>query len=190
VKIIRTQRLRLVPVTVHNSETLWNVLQAPDLRTYQDLPSVGAAAFSSMVARRPSRLQPGVVGRFEWLIYLHRARKPMGWVSLRISMRETQSAEIGYSIMREFRGRGFAREAVWALLQEAFAGAGLHRISAYLMPENAASRRLLESLCFRDGGVVPKGASIAGNPVDVRVFHISKKEWHQSANSMEIPAFA
>ncbi len=189
-KTIRTERLRLTPVTVQNSKALWNILQAPDLRTYQDLPNVGVATFSALVANRPRRLQPNSVGRFEWLIYLHRRRKPMGWVSLRTSARETHSAEIGYSIMREFRGRGFAREAVWALLQEGFVGARLDRISAYLMPENVASRRLLERLGFRDGGIVPRGASIAGSPVDVRVFHLNKKDWLASANSIEIPAFA
>ncbi len=189
-KTIRTQRLRLSPVTVQNSKALWNVLQAPDLRQYQDLPNVGAPAFSAMVAKRPLRLEPGSVGRFEWLVYLHRRRKPMGWVSLRISARETHSAEIGYSIVREFRGRGFAREAVWALVQEGFMGARLDRVSAYLMPKNAASRRLLEGLGFRDGGMVPNGASIAGSPVDVRVFHLNRKDWLASANSMEIPAFA
>lgn len=151
---------------------------------------MGATAFRSLVGRRPRRLQPGAVGRFEWLIYLHGVRKPMGWVSLRISAREAQSAEIGYSIMREFRGRGFAREAVCALLQEGFLGAQLDRISAYFMPGNAASQRLLERLGFRDGGVVPKGASIAGNPVDVLVYHLTRKQWDQSAKSMEIPALA
>ncbi|MDQ6932573.1 MAG: GNAT family N-acetyltransferase [Candidatus Eremiobacteraeota bacterium] len=189
-KIIRTERLRLAPVTAQNSKALWNVLQAPDLREYQDLPKVGAATFNAMVAKRPRRLGPGSIGRFEWLMYLHRHRKPMGWVSLRISGRETHSAEIGYSIVSEFRGRGFAREAVWALLQEGFMGARLDRISAYLMPDNAASRRLLQRLGFRDGGIVPKGASLGGSPVDVRVFHLNKKDWLASANSMEIPAFA
>ena len=39
---MRTERLRLTPVTVQNSGTLWHVLQQPDLRMYQELPSVGA----------------------------------------------------------------------------------------------------------------------------------------------------
>jgi len=190
VKTIRTERLRLAPVTVHNANALWNVLQAPDLRTYQDLPNVGSSTFTAMVGKRPHRLLPGCVGRFEWLVYLHRTRKPMGWVSLRISARETPAAEIGYSIMREFRGRGFAREAVRALVHEGFCEAHIDRISAYVMPENVASRRLLEHLGFSDGGMVRKGASIGGSPVDVRVFHLRKKDWAASPKSIEIPAFA
>ncbi|MDQ6826012.1 MAG: GNAT family N-acetyltransferase, partial [Candidatus Eremiobacteraeota bacterium] len=150
--MIRTHRLRLTPVTLQNASALWRVLQAPDLRKYQDLPNVGSAGFDAVVAKRPHRFQPGSVGRFEWLIYLGRGRKPMGWVSLRTSAREPRSGEIGYSVMRDYRGRGFAREAVRALVVQGFQELQLLRISAYFMPENVSSRRLLEHLGFKNGG--------------------------------------
>ena len=38
--VISTKRLRLVPVTSENAKLLWDVLQEPDLRDYQDLPDV------------------------------------------------------------------------------------------------------------------------------------------------------
>ena len=40
-----TERLRLVPVTPGNANVLWNVLQEPDLRDYQDLPDIGLTQF-------------------------------------------------------------------------------------------------------------------------------------------------
>jgi ribosomal-protein-alanine N-acetyltransferase len=187
-RTIRTQRLRLVPVTVENAGSLWNVLQQPDLRTYQDLPSLGAAAFNDLVAKRPKHFRPGASGRFEWLIYLDGRRKPVGWVSLRVAERDLASGEIGYSVVRDVRGRGVASEAVRALIEEAFERAALSRINAYCVPENAPSRRLLERLGFRFEGTLPHGATVSGQAVDVLMHRMDRETWLQSGNSIVMPA--
>lgn len=187
-KLLRTSRLRLVPVTVQNAGALWNVLQQPDLRTYQDLPSVGAAAFAEMVAKRPRTLGPGTSGRFEWLVFMPRVRKPAGWVSLRIAEREPAAGEIGYSIVRDFRGRGIATEAVRALTDEAFESAGLARLNAYCVPENGASRRVLENIGFVYEGILPHGATVSGHPVDVLMHRLDRDQWNQSGKSIVMPA--
>lgn len=185
---MRTARLRLVPVTVENAGALWTILQQPDLRTYQDLPSLAAGAFAEMVSRRPKRLHPGSNGRFEWLIYFARPRKPLGWVSLRIGERDPAAGEIGYSIVRDVRGQGIAIEAVHALLAEAFREGGLSRVNAYCVPENQASRRLLERAGFTFDGVLPHGATVGGTPVDVLMHRLDREAWRQSGNSMVMPA--
>ncbi|HET6895238.1 MAG TPA: GNAT family N-acetyltransferase [Candidatus Baltobacteraceae bacterium] len=187
---MRTERLRLTPVTVQNSGTLWHVLQQPDLRMYQELPSVGAPAFADMVSKRPKSLRAGVSGRFEWLVYLHRVRKPVGWVSLRVAERDLTTGEIGYSIVRDFRGRGVATEAVRALLDEAFTEGGLTRINAYCLPENMPSRRLLERLAFSPEGTLPRGATVNGQIVDVLMHKMDRDRWFQSGNSIVMPASA
>lgn len=189
-KIMRTERLRLTPVTVQNAGTLWTVLQQPDLRAYQELPNVGAAAFTDMVGKRPKVLRPSTSGRFEWLVYVNRIRKPVGWVSLRIAERDLATGEIGYSIVRDFRGQGIATEAVRALLDEAFTEGGLTRINAYCLPENMPSRRLLEKLGFSGEGVLPRGATVNGHIVDVLMHRMERERWAQSGNSIVIPASA
>jgi RimJ/RimL family protein N-acetyltransferase len=175
---------------VQNAGTLWNVLQQPDLRSYQELPNVGAAAFTDMVSKRPKALRPGTSGRFEWLVYVNRIRKPVGWVSLRIAERDLETGEIGYSVVRDFRGRGSSTEAVRALLDEAFTQGGLTRINAFCLPENAASRRLLERLAFSADGVLPRGATVNGHIVDVLMHRMDRDRWAQSGNSIVMPARA
>ncbi len=187
-RIIRTERLRLTPVTVQNAGSLWTVLQQPDLRTYQELPNVSAAAFTDMVSKRPKVLRAGNSGRFEWLVNMHRVRKPVGWVSLRIAERDLETGEIGYSIVRDFRGRGIATESVRALLDEAFTEGGLTRVNAYCLRENAASRRLLERLAFASEGVLSRGATVNGRIVDVLVHRMDRDRWVQSGKSIVIPA--
>ena len=189
-RTLRTERLRLTPVTVQNAGSLWHVLQQPDLRSYQELPNVGAAAFTDMVSKRPKALRPGTSGRFEWLVYVSRIRKPVGWVSLRIAERDLETGEIGYSIVRDFRGRGVATEAVRALLDEAFTQGGLARVNAYCVPENMPSRRLLQRLAFSPEGVLPRGATVNGHIVDVHMHRMERERWAQSGNSIVIPASA
>jgi len=182
--------LRLVPVTPANAELLWRVLQHPDLRVYQDLPNVGAQAFNATVARRSTRLQNGVPGRFEWLIYLSGSRTPAGWVSLRIGERDRRSAEVGYTLLREFRARGIATAAVRALLDEAFERIGLARVRAYCVAENEPSLRLLERIGFARESVLPHGAMVNGRAVDVIVHVMESARWRQSGKTMEMPASA
>lgn len=182
-RVLRTDRLKLVPVTAANAGVLWDVLQEPDLRDYQDLPDVDARQFARAVESRPAQLEPGVAGRFEWLVYFREgqdAGRALGWVSLRIAERSTSTAEIGYSIVRAFRGSGVATEAARALVSEGFVRGGLRRIRAYCVPENRASRAVLERLGFEGDGMLPHGATVQGHPVDVIAHTLEREQWQAS----------
>jgi [ribosomal protein S5]-alanine N-acetyltransferase len=61
-------------------------------------------------------------------------------------------AEVGYEIARRHWGRGFAPEAVAAILRYGFTVLGLHRIEAGVLPENDASVRVLQKLGFVEEG--------------------------------------
>jgi RimJ/RimL family protein N-acetyltransferase len=124
------------------------------------------------------------------LIYIAAARKPVGWVSLRISERDPATGEIGYSLVRDFRSQGIATEAVRALVDEAFERARLARVQAYCVPENKASRRVLERLGFRFDGTLPHGATVSGQPVDVLMHCIDRETWRQSGKTIVMPASA
>ncbi len=177
--MIRTERLRLVPVTPANAGALWEVLQAPDLRSYQDLPDIGRAQFVRLVSSRPRRLGRGSTGRFEWLMQVGASLEngPVGWVSLRVTEASPSSGEIGYSVVRAHRGRGFASEAVAALIDEAFRQTRLRRLRAYCLPENVASRAVLRRSGFKDEGKLPHGATVQGQPVDVIVHSLERERW-------------
>lgn len=176
-RTITTERLRLVPVTPDNAATLWELLHMPDLREYQDLPDVDIAQFRRNVASRPRSLDVGVWGRFEWLIYLEGVEAPVGWASLRIGERTTFAAEVGYSVVREYRGRGIATEAVEALVDESFSRLHMRRVRAYCVPENRSSRAVLARAGFEDDGILPHGATVQGEPVDVLGFVLERARW-------------
>jgi RimJ/RimL family protein N-acetyltransferase len=170
----------MLPVTTDNAATLWDLLQRPDLRDFQDLPDVDRAAFLRIVGARPTRFGAGSVGRFEWLLhFLGDDREPLGWVSLRISDASRTGAEIGYSVVREHRGKGIATEAVAALVDEGFRRARLQEIRAYCLPENLSSRAVLRHNGFEDRGTLTRGATVQGKPVDVILHALNRERWSE-----------
>jgi ribosomal-protein-alanine N-acetyltransferase len=62
------------------------------------------------------------------------------------------TVEIGYSILPDFRGRGFATELVQALIARAFATPGVGRVIAHAFPENIGSAKVLERTGFVPAG--------------------------------------
>ncbi|MGA7355428.1 MAG: GNAT family N-acetyltransferase [Candidatus Cybelea sp.] len=177
-RTIRTVRLRMAPVTSANAGVLWEVLQAPDLRDYQDLPDVDRTQFLRVVGARPKRFGAGVVGRFEWLLYYADGNDDvLGWVSLRIGDTNRSSAEVGYSVVRAFRGQGIATEAVGALVEEGFTRARLREIRAYCLPENTSSRAVLRHNGFEESGTLARGATVQGKPVDVILHSLDHERW-------------
>jgi L-amino acid N-acyltransferase YncA len=70
-------------------------------------------------------------------------------------------AEASLYVAREARGRGVGRVAMNALLQAA-QEAGFWKLLSRVFVENQASRRLIQSLGFREVGVYEKHAKLDG----------------------------
>ena len=63
------------------------------------------------------------------------------------------SASLGYWIDQRVAGRGIMPTAVALITDHCFWTVGLHRIEVNIRPENAASRRVVEKLGFREEGL-------------------------------------
>ncbi len=117
---LNARRVTLAPVDGRNARELWEVLNMPDLRKYQDIPRVRAEEFERQVRARPRQLRGGVTGRFEWLLKAGDRAEPIGWISLRVNDRSPRIGEVGYSLVMDARGKGYASEALGAVIDEAF----------------------------------------------------------------------
>ena len=76
------------------------------------------------------------------------------------------SGFIGYAMDEAYVGKGIATEAVELIVNFAFKEVGLHRIEAYVAPENKASIRVLEKVGFLQEGLLRKLLYINGKWVD------------------------
>lgn len=73
-----------------------------------------------------------------------------------------QAGTLGYWIGESHARQGFMREAIRAVVHHAFTAMDLSRIEAACLPENAASRGVLESCGFKYEGVAQSYLQIAG----------------------------
>jgi RimJ/RimL family protein N-acetyltransferase len=177
---VRTERVTLVPVEGRNARELWDVLNAPDLRKYQDIPRVRPEEFERQVRARPKMLRAGATGRFEWLLRAGEPECPIGWISLRVNDRSPRIGEVGYSLLPEARGQGYASEALQAVIDESFDAGELDEIQACIIPANTASRAVLDRTGFREERLLRSGAVIRGRHVDVLLFSLTRAMWDRA----------
>lgn len=85
--------------------------------------------------------------------------------------------EIGYTISPEYQGKGYAFEAVRAVIDHAFSEWGKHRISASVDPDNIRSIKLLEKIGFRKEAHFLKSFRVDDKWYDDCVYAMLKEEW-------------
>lgn len=115
---------------------------------------------------------------FRWGITLRGRPELLGTLGYHQWHREGGgSARVGYELMREYRRQGIMSEALGAILDYGFGTMGLNRVEALTDPANTASRRLLESLGFREEGILRENTAFRGRFVDDVVYALLAREW-------------
>jgi 8-oxo-dGTP diphosphatase len=93
------------------------------------------------------------------------------------------AAEVGYWIGRPFWGRGYATEALGAVVDLAFDRLGVDRVRASAMPANRASIRVQEKLGFSFVGEAEEPAPARGGPVKVEVRALTREAYERRRES-------
>lgn len=83
---------------------------------------------------------------------------------------ENEKAEIGYDIARAFWGRGYASEAINALLDYGFSTLKLNRIEAKVEPENVNSVKVLQKLNFIFEGTLRRYERVNGKFININMY--------------------
>ena len=93
------------------------------------------------------------------------------WVS-----QPNYTMEVGYWVAEAFWGRGFAGEAVAAVVAHAFAAYEVERVQARVVAGNRASVRVLEKLGFQGEGTLRRALFRRGRFEDLLMFSRVKGE--------------
>ena len=84
-----------------------------------------------------------------WLLRDPGSRAMVGWGGLnRTSATGEPEVEVGWAIVPERQGEGLASELAVAAVAFAFEGLGLPSVISFTVPENVASRRVMEKTGF------------------------------------------
>jgi RimJ/RimL family protein N-acetyltransferase len=90
---------------------------------------------------------------------------------------DNKQCEIGYTISQNEQRKGYGKEAVIGLVDYLFCKMGKHRIIASLDPDNEASKKLLESIGFRNEGLFKKSIYEGNKWNDDLVYALLEEEW-------------
>lgn len=141
IPVLTTERLRLRPGAFEDAESLH--------RAFSDPPSMQwwtEAPYTSLEQTRAHLARPGMGWR-RWVITAHGSNLALGFV-VAGEKRQGNVSEVGYMLVPDARGHGYAREALGGVLDQLFRAEGQRKAVADTDPENLASRRLLEQMGF------------------------------------------
>lgn len=125
-------------------------------------------------------------GRALPLFLVRRAdRQLVGAITLdNIRRGPSQSGQVGYWIGAEFARQGLMAEALEALVRHAFSLLDLSRVEAACLPENLASRALLERCAFGYEGTARGYLQIDGRWRDHALYAVLRSERRSGAGGM------
>jgi RimJ/RimL family protein N-acetyltransferase len=126
----------------------------------QAVPDIVATGFPPVrrdvaeVTRRCSRAQAWWLAgeRVDLVIVDAATGAPAGDIGLYYQEPPTGQAMIGYSMLPQWRGRGYAARAATLLSSWAFAATGIGRLIAGTLPDNVGSQRVLQKAGYRREG--------------------------------------
>ncbi|PEJ51775.1 MULTISPECIES: GNAT family N-acetyltransferase [unclassified Bacillus (in: firmicutes)] len=173
---ILTERLYLREVNITDTNRLFTILSREDVTKYYGLD---ALTNSSQVIdlihffREMYETRSGI----RWGIIEKETNKLIGTCGFNAYQERNKRAEVGYEIHPDYWRKGYATEAVKALLNYGFDMLQLNRIGAIVYPENLPSQKLLEKIGFTNEGLL-REYLIQGTSVhDTYAYSILRKEW-------------
>ena len=173
---IRTSRLVLRTITSDDADALFRIFGDPDLTRYWGHPTLAdRTTAESLVEEIRAGAASGEL--LQWGITLGETGDLVGTSTLASLDRQHRRAEIGAALAVEHHGRGYAEEAVRAVIDHGFGKLDLHRITADVDPRNAPALRLVERLGFRREGHLREHYRQHDEWQDGLLFGLLKREW-------------
>ena len=118
--------------------------------------------------------------RIEWLVCDRATGAPMGSIGLQSIDRAHNRAGAGFCLARAFWGRGYMTEAFSAVLDYAFGGLELNRVSAGHFAGNLASGRVQQKCGLQYEGTYRQAFLKNGQYIDEVMYAITKQDWSEN----------
>jgi [ribosomal protein S5]-alanine N-acetyltransferase len=147
-KVLETDRLELRWLTVDDDDFILRLLNEPAWKLH--IGDFGVRTLED--ARR--YLEKGPIAMYErrgfglYLVELKATGEPIGICGL-IKREALEDVDLGYALLEEFRGKGYAHESAASVLELGRRTFGLARIAAISSKDNQSSAKLLAKLGFR-----------------------------------------
>jgi [ribosomal protein S5]-alanine N-acetyltransferase len=139
---------------------------------------ISARNFAARVRRNRRDAAYGV--EYAFLIFLAEGRHQVlvgGLTLSNIRRRASQNATLGYWMGVDHAGKGIMTKAVALILPFVFDTLALHRVEAACLPDNQASKRVLQNNGFREIGLAENYLQINGRWRDHILFGLTREHY-------------
>jgi RimJ/RimL family protein N-acetyltransferase len=173
-----TTRLHIRPVNVEDNKSMFKYRSDPETNRYLSLNPETEADVSDFISRTSKEMNvPGTW--FQFVLIDKESDLLIGDIGLHFleSDSDNKQIEIGYTLDKTFRGKGYATEALIVIIDYLVFNLNKHRIIASIDPTNSASIKLIERLGFRKEAHFVKSLFFHGDWVDDVIYAILATEW-------------
>lgn len=176
---IETPRLTLRGMRVSDAEDMFAYAQREDVTRYLTWePHPDLHHTKEYLTYIGQRYRTGDF--FDWAVVCREDGHMIGTCGFTKFDFPSDSAEIGYVLNPAYHGKGYATEAVEAVLKFGFERLSLHRIEARFMQENTPSLRLMQRVGMTLEGYAREALLIKGGYRTVGYCSILKGEYENS----------
>jgi len=172
---LETGRLLLREITEEDTAGLFALYSHPEVVRYFDIDPYTEVAQAEQQVRELAHYFQNGIG-VSWGIFLKDAPGLAGTCSFTWS-RWNASALLGYDLHPAWWGRGIMTEALREILLYGFVHQGLNRVQANTGLENQPSVRLLNTIGFREEGILREAGFWGGEFHDVVCFALLRREF-------------
>jgi len=177
--ILNTERLTMTVMQPSDWPFFCAVQQQDEVMRYISDP----ASEQEIRDRFDKRLPPWQDGELRYFIFVLRTLENQQQIGLfgGFAVAGASEAELGYMLISEAQGQGYAKEALLALIEYAVGELGYQAITARVAEGNLASVALLKKFGFEFVEKKHTDLILKGEPVADLLFRLKGRDWLKSS---------
>lgn len=173
-----TNRLYIRPVSIEDNKSMLKYRSDSETNRFLGFRPESLKDVSDFISQTSKEINiPG--SWFQFVIIEQDSETLIGDIGIHFLDNDTENmqVEIGYSLDKNFRGKGYATEALTEIIDYLINHLKKHRIIASIDPKNIDSIRLIERLGFRQEAHFKKSLFFHGEWVDDVIYALLAEEW-------------
>ncbi|QIY91711.1 GNAT family N-acetyltransferase [Chryseobacterium gallinarum] len=146
-KIYETERLIIRPMSLEDKELIFRLYNSPKFIQYIGDRNIKSVEDAANYIKNRFLPQFERLGFGNYLVMTKEGNEKIGGVGI-FEREGLDIVDIGYSLLEEFEGKGYAYEAAQKVKSIGMEEFGLAKISAIISKDNLSSQKLIEKLGF------------------------------------------
>ena len=174
--VLETEDLLLRKPAMKDAKDIYRYASDPEVARYVLWePHRSLSETRSFIRFLRSRVRAGYPS--SWVVTLRETGTVIGTIGFIWYSDENRSAELGYSFSREYWNRGYATQALRAVIGAVFRSLPVNRLEAQHDIRNPASGRVMEKSGLRQEGILRDRIVNKGEYVSTALYAILRSDW-------------